>query len=403
MNSMLNTENIAKNTNNMEFGSDFHLCAYPIGKSILDIYQNANLYIDGRQALIDIVKQNQWERIWVPSYYCYEFVESIRPYIEVKYYNYTPFEDLNQALDKITISDKEAIVISNFFGLNDQSHNYLKGTVIEDHSHDLISDWARNSNADWCFASLRKTLPVADGGILWSPKHYNLPRQPRHTEAGDKLADDRYRAMALKSQYLEVIKKDKYCLYLKNKLSKYVFFKTKSEPKYKHVIVREKWNVIENQVIAVGFSAGGHLVTSVSGVHDELREMTGDLSHINGRPNAVIGGYPMIDLKCKDFGITCDKIFLGENYSEELSHNLSVQNLIDENYPPMFLFSMKYDPTVPPETNCLVAEKVMNEKGVPNEVHIYRGNVHGFGLADGLEAGQWVNQSIEFLKKNSVI
>lgn len=165
----------------------------------------------------------------------------------------------------------------------------------------------------------------------------------------------------------------------------------------------EKWNVIENQVIAIGFSAGGHLVTSVSGVHDELREMTGDLSHINGRPNAVIGGYPMIDLKCKDFGITCDKIFLGENYSEELSHKLSVQNLIDENYPPMFLFSMKYDPTVPPETNCLVAEKVMNEKGVSNEVHIYRGNVHGFGLADGLEAGQWVNQSIEFLKKNSVI
>ncbi len=165
----------------------------------------------------------------------------------------------------------------------------------------------------------------------------------------------------------------------------------------------EEWGIIENQVIVMGFSAGGHLVTSVSGVYDELREMTGDLSHINGKPDAVIGGYPMIDLKCKDFGITCDKIFLGKNYSEELSYKLSVQNLINENYPPMFLFSMKYDPIVPPETNCLVAEKVMKEKGVPNEVHIYRGNVHGFALADGLEAGQWVNQSIEFLKKNSVI
>ena len=69
----------------------------------------------------------------------------------------------------------------------------------------------------------------------------------------------------------------------------------------------------------------------------------------------------------------------------------------------MFLFSMKYDPIVPAETNCLVAEKVLNEKKVPNEVHIYRGNVHGFGLADGLEAGQWVQQSIDFLKKNNVI
>jgi acetyl esterase/lipase len=69
----------------------------------------------------------------------------------------------------------------------------------------------------------------------------------------------------------------------------------------------------------------------------------------------------------------------------------------------MFLFSMKFDPLVPPETNCLVAEKVLNEKGVPNEVHLYRGHIHGFGLAQGLEAGQWVQQSIDFLKKNDVI
>ncbi len=165
----------------------------------------------------------------------------------------------------------------------------------------------------------------------------------------------------------------------------------------------EKWGVIENEIVAVGFSAGGHLVTSVSGVHDELRAMTGDLSHISGKPDAVIGGYPMIDLKCKDFGITCDKIFLGKNYSEELSRKLSVQNLISADYPPMFLFSMKNDPTVPPETNCLVAQRVLNENNVPNELHIYPGNVHGFALAEGQEAGKWVNQSIEFLKKNNVI
>ena len=165
----------------------------------------------------------------------------------------------------------------------------------------------------------------------------------------------------------------------------------------------EKWGIIENQVIAMGFSAGGHLATSINGIHDELREMTGDLSHINGKADAVIGGYPMIDLKCKGFGITCDKIFLGKGYSKELSDKLCVQNLIDENYPPMFLFSMENDPIVPTQINCLVAEKVLNEKGVPNELHIYRGNTHGFGLAEGLEAGQWVEQSVEFLKKNNVI
>ncbi len=193
----------------MEFGSDFHTCNYPIGESLLDIYRDANLYIDGRQALIDIIKNNEWECIWVPSYYCYEFIEALLPYTKVRFYDYTPFENLILALNKITVSDKEAIVISNFFGLNDQSHTDLKCAIIEDHSHDLISDWARNSNADWCFASLRKTLPIADGGILWSPKRHNLPPKPKQTTEGEKLAYDRYKAMALKSQYLKGDRIDK--------------------------------------------------------------------------------------------------------------------------------------------------------------------------------------------------
>ena len=193
----------------MEFGSDFHACNYPIGESLLDIFRDANLYIDGRQALIDIIKDNEWECIWVPSYYCYEFIEALLPYTKVRFYDYTPFENLNLIFNKITISDKEAIVVSNFFGLNYQSYNDIKCTIIEDHSHDLISDWARNSDADWCFASLRKTLPIADGGILWSPKRHSLPLKPRQTTEGEKLASDRYKAMALKSQYLEGNRIDK--------------------------------------------------------------------------------------------------------------------------------------------------------------------------------------------------
>lgn len=51
-----------------------------------------------------------------------------------------------------------------------------------------------------------------------------------------------------KSQYREVIKRDSYCLYLNNKLSKYTFFKTKSNPNVDHIIKREKWNVIERNL-----------------------------------------------------------------------------------------------------------------------------------------------------------
>lgn len=51
-----------------------------------------------------------------------------------------------------------------------------------------------------------------------------------------------------KAQYREVIKRDSYCIYLNKKLSKYTFFKSKSEPKLNHIIKREKWNVIERAI-----------------------------------------------------------------------------------------------------------------------------------------------------------
>lgn len=59
------------------------------------------------------------------------------------------------------------------------------------------------------------------------------------------MADGDMKYTLLKSQYREVIKRDSYCLYLNKKLSKYVFFKSKAEPKLNHIIKREKWNVIE--------------------------------------------------------------------------------------------------------------------------------------------------------------
>lgn len=62
------------------------------------------------------------------------------------------------------------------------------------------------------------------------------------------MADGDMKYTLLKSQYKEVIQRDSYTLFLKNKLSKYVFFKTKTEPKLNHIIVREKWNVIERVI-----------------------------------------------------------------------------------------------------------------------------------------------------------
>lgn len=61
-------------------------------------------------------------------------------------------------------------------------------------------------------------------------------------------ADGNAKYTLKKSQYLEVLKRDSYCLFLNNKLTKYVFFKTTSHPNTNHIIQREKWNVIEKEI-----------------------------------------------------------------------------------------------------------------------------------------------------------
>ena len=62
------------------------------------------------------------------------------------------------------------------------------------------------------------------------------------------MGDENMAYTLTKNQYKEVIKRDSYCLYLNQKLSQYTFFKTKAEPNLKHIVIREKWNVIERAI-----------------------------------------------------------------------------------------------------------------------------------------------------------
>ncbi|WP_296893074.1 hypothetical protein [uncultured Methanobrevibacter sp.] len=62
------------------------------------------------------------------------------------------------------------------------------------------------------------------------------------------MADGDAKYTLTKEQYLQVIKRDSYCLFLYGKMSKYVCFKSKAAPKIYHIIKRGKWNVIEQAI-----------------------------------------------------------------------------------------------------------------------------------------------------------
>ena len=196
-----------------EFGSDFHRCDMDFRNtinngsnvSLLDVYRDVRLYACGRQSIEAIVKYCDWNRLWMPAYFCYEVIEHIvkSTGIEVVFYDDTPLVD-NEIVNSLPYKDGDALLRVNYFGLRSKrDNNDIPVHVIEDHTHSLVSDWALKSDADYCVSSIRKTMPIAAGGILWSPKGKDLPKQIATTSECETMAGVRYEGMQLKTNYLQ--------------------------------------------------------------------------------------------------------------------------------------------------------------------------------------------------------
>lgn len=193
-----------------EFGSDFHYIP-PIGggNTLRDFFPSANYYADGRQALIDLYRSQGWQRLWVPKYFCYDVIASLKEAgLELVFYtDYPDYHDDSKTIEAIQrkghFRPTDAILRVNYFGTRSyRDVEKLNIPVVEDHTHDLIGGWALNSHADWCIASLRKSLPVPEGGMLWSPMGLPLPKAPTVSDENEKIAAIRWEAMRLKACYL---------------------------------------------------------------------------------------------------------------------------------------------------------------------------------------------------------
>lgn len=195
-----------------EFGSDYHFIKdLKLRKAEYQLPFNSRFYANGRQAIKDLISFKKWKRIWMPEYFCYEIIAAIKEVgIEVMFYYDNPSIVENDAISTIPFQDCDVLFRMNYFGLRSKRDNSkIAVPVIEDHSHDLIGEWAQSSNADWCIASLRKTLPISDGGILWSHKKHKLPQVVSSSNESNMLAALRFKAMRKKANYLQGLTENK--------------------------------------------------------------------------------------------------------------------------------------------------------------------------------------------------
>jgi hypothetical protein len=189
-----------------EVGSDFHYMGPPPGP--LQAWPHpAVWYALGRHALAALARHLSPRTrpvLWLPDYFCHDVASAWRQNCRIRFYRDGP---AHAAPEWATLrpSPRDLVLAVNYFGVRQAAPwNTWRGAhpciLIEDHSHDPFSPWARSSRADYAFSSVRKTLPVPDGALLWSPRGRSLPPKPRPGPAAGH--DRRLAAMILKTEYL---------------------------------------------------------------------------------------------------------------------------------------------------------------------------------------------------------
>ena len=199
-----------------EQGSDF---AYPELTAATTratwLPKEASYWHSGRHALRALVRSLRPGRVLFPSFYCQDVLEAADD-TEVRAYADGP-EDERIDASALDLRSGDMLVVTNNYGMRPAApvSAVPAGVIlVEDHTHDPLSRWARTSTADFAFASLRKWFPLPDGGMLWSPAARPLPRAPAFDPsshaASAAITLDRLTGMLLKQRYLagEPVAKD---------------------------------------------------------------------------------------------------------------------------------------------------------------------------------------------------
>jgi acetyl esterase/lipase len=160
-----------------------------------------------------------------------------------------------------------------------------------------------------------------------------------------------------------------------------------------------EWNIDPERVGIMGFSAGGHLASTL-GTHFDYGETyaTDVVERISCRPDFMVLVYPVITMTKPFMHKGSRNALIGENPEKVLAEKYSNELQVTEETPPTFIVHAGDDKAVPVE-NSLVFYKALVDDDVPAEMHIYPNGGHGFSLAinKGYLAG-WTDACITWIR-----
>ncbi len=162
----------------------------------------------------------------------------------------------------------------------------------------------------------------------------------------------------------------------------------------------KKWNIDPLKVGVLGFSAGGHLTTTVLTHFDRGQANAEDaIDRESCRPSFGVVCYAVVAFGEAYVHQGSQKNLLGDNPAPELVQLLSNAKQVTAETPPCFVWHTQADQAVPVENGLDFYSALVKAK-VPSELHVFPEGKHGIGLGAAVAgARQWPQLCQDWLKR----
>lgn len=163
---------------------------------------------------------------------------------------------------------------------------------------------------------------------------------------------------------------------------------------------------VADDIMTVGFSAGGHLVASEACYPEEINTKLMEILEnkysvlaekycdISIKPDEVCLAYPVINCISENHEDSYINLTGG---GDELREKMSIDLNITSEYPKTFVWACDDDSLVP-SSNAKKMYEALQKVGVESELHIYPIGDHGIALGKGTSAEGWIDSLVKFMR-----